>query len=122
MSLLSEAMSNCVRLHKITTDDGYGGEKVQWVEGASFSAAIVKNSSLQARVAEQQGVTSLYTVTTPKITTLEYHDVFKRLSDGKILRVTSDGDDDYTPKSATLDMRNVTAEEWVLNGQVTSNS
>jgi hypothetical protein len=121
MSLLSEAMANCIRLHKITVDDGYGGEKVQWVEGASFMAAIVKNSSLQARIAEQQGVTSLYTVTTPKITTLEYHDVFKRLSDGKILRVTSDGDDDYTPDSATIDMRQVTAEEWILNGQVTSN-
>jgi hypothetical protein len=59
-------------------------------------------------------VTSLYTVTTSRAIVLEYHDVFRRESDGKIFRVTSDGDDLYTPKSAGLDMRQVTAEEWVL--------
>jgi hypothetical protein len=43
---------------------------------------------------------------------LQYHDVFRRLSDGKIFRVTSDGDDKFTPDTATLNMRQVTAEEW----------
>jgi hypothetical protein len=37
-----------------------------------------------------------------------------RNSDGKIFRITSDGDDNHTPKSATLDMRQVSAEEWSL--------
>ena len=46
--------------------------------------------------------------------TLEYHDVLRRVRDGKIFRVTSDGDDSYTPASATLDMRQVTCEEWKL--------
>ena len=46
--------------------------------------------------------------------TLEYHDVFRRSSDNKIFRVTSDGDDRKTPTSAKLDMRQVTAEEWEL--------
>ena len=45
---------------------------------------------------------------------LEYHDVFRRLSDGKIFRVTSDGDDVQTPKSATFQFSRVTAEEWEL--------
>ena len=58
----------------------------------------------------------MYTVTTTRALTLEYHDVFKRLKDGKIFRVTSDGDDKYTPKSATLDMRQVSAEEYVIGG------
>ena len=45
---------------------------------------------------------------------LYYHDVIKRLSDGKIFRITSDGDDKATPKSASLNMRSVSAEEWSL--------
>jgi hypothetical protein len=47
---------------------------------------------------------------------LQYHDIFRRVEDGKIFRVTSDGDDKKTPESATLNMREVTAEEWSLNG------
>ena len=45
---------------------------------------------------------------------LQYHDVFRRNRDLKIFRVTSDGDDKHTPASATLNMRQVTAEEWSL--------
>ena len=114
MSLLQEAMEPCVRMDKTTTDDGYGGETTVWAEGATFDAAIVFDSSIEARVAQAQGVTSRYTITTTKDRMLEYHDVFKRLSDGKIFRVTSDGDDKYTPASAGLNMRQVTAEEWRL--------
>jgi len=40
--------------------------------------------------------------------------VFRRAFDGKIFRVTSDGSDKYTPASATLNMRQVTAEEYEL--------
>ena len=112
MSLLDDAFTSCVMMDKTTQPDGYGGEIKSWVDGAPFDAAIVFDSSMQARTAQAQGVTSLYTVTTRKAKTLEYHDVFRRLSDGKIFRVTSDGDDKYTPDSATLNMRQVTAEEW----------
>jgi len=116
MSLLSDAMETCVLMDKRTEADGYGGYRTIYVAGASFQAAIVFDTSIQARVAEKQGVTSLYTVTTPRALTLEYHDVFKRLRDNKIFRVTSDGDDKYTPASTALDMRQVTAEEWRLDG------
>ena len=114
MSLLDEAMEKCILLDKTTAPDGYGGYTPTWVDGAEFYAAIVFDTSLEARVADKQGVTSLYTVTTSKVVTLEYHDVFRRVRDGKIFRVTSDGDDKFTPASATLDMRQVTAEEFVL--------
>lgn len=120
MSLLSAAMEKCTMIHKTTTDDGYGGETIKWTSGASFDAAITFDSSIEARMAEAAGVTSLYTVTTRKDKVLEYHDVFMRVSDGKIFRVTSDGDDRYTPASATLNMRQVSASEWELvDGQVT---
>lgn len=114
MSLLSEAMESCNMLTKSIVNDGYGGYTTTWTEGAEFDAAIVFDTSIQARLAEAQGVMSRYTVTTKKNMHLEYHDVFRRNSDGKIFRVTSDGDDKYTPESASLNMRQVTAEEWTL--------
>lgn len=114
MSLLLEAMSDCEMLDKTTTEDGYGGYIPAWTTGVQFKAAISFDTSIEARVADKQGVTSMYTVTTPRAMNLQYHDVFRRKEDGKIFRVTSDGDDKYTPQSATLDMRVVTAEEWSL--------
>ena len=114
LSLLSEAMENCIMLDKTTVADGYGGYQAQWSDGAEFTAAIVLDSSMEARIAERQGVTALYTVTTSKTLNLQYHDVFRRASDGKVFRVTSDGDDKRTPQSAGLDMRQVTAEEWEI--------
>jgi len=114
MSLLSDAMVTCVILNKQTRADGYGGYVTEWADGAEFKAAIVLDTSMQARIGEKQGVTALYTITTPRVLNLQYHDVFRRVEDGKIFRVTSDGDDKKTPASAGLDMRQVTAEEWEL--------
>lgn len=114
MSLLDDALETCVIMDKTTQPDGYGGYIPTYTEGAQFKAAIVFDASMEARVADKQGVTSLYTVTTSRALTLEYHDVFRRLRDGKVFRVTSDGDDKYTPASTALDMRQVTAEEFKL--------
>lgn len=114
MSLLSEAMEDCTMIDKTTVPDGYGGFTTTWIDGAPFTCAVVLDNSIEARTAEKAGVTALYTVTTSKNINLQYHDVFRREKDGKIFRVTSDGDDVHTPDSATLNMRQVTAEEWAL--------
>ena len=114
MSLLDEYMEDCVILNSALVDDGYGGYKTEWTEGATFKAAVDLNNSMEARIGQTQGITALYTVTTSKVLNLQYHNVFKRLSDEKIFRVTSDGDDKKTPESATLDMRQVSAEDWRL--------
>lgn len=114
MSLLSEAMEKCIILDKSTVPDGYGGYTTVYTPGAEFEAAITLDTSIEARTAEQAGVTALYTVTTRKALNLQYHDVFKRLRDNKIFRVKSDGDDKLTPRSASLNMRQVSAEEWEL--------
>ena len=115
MSLLTDEMEECVMMNKTSVPDGYGGRVETWAESEfKFSAAIVFDTSIESRRAEVEGVTSLYTVTTSRSLVLQYHEVFKRISDGKIFRVTSDGDDKRTPKSAVLDMRQVTAEEWSL--------
>lgn len=114
MSLLSEQMEDCVIIDKITTPDGYGGVKTQWVDGAEIQAAIAFDTSMEARIGDAQGVSSRYTIVTSKNIIFRYHDVVKRLRDNKVFRITSDGDDKFTPKSASLNMRVVTAEEWVV--------
>ena len=118
MSLIDDFTNECAMIDKRSVPDGYGGFTPAWVIGAKFNAAITLDNSMQSRIAEQQGVTALYTVTTTKNINLQYHDVFKRLSDGKIFRVTSDGDDKATPISANLNMRQVSAEEWTLPGDL----
>ena len=118
MSLLDDYMENCVMIDKTTVSDGRGGFDYAFVEGAEFQAAITLDNSIQAKIAEQQGVTGVYKVTTTKSINLQYHDIFKRSSDSKVFRVTSDGDDKKTPVSATLNMRQVSAEEYTLPSTV----
>ncbi len=114
MSLVSEAMTDVVLMDKRRQPDGEGGFITDWIESVIFQAAITFDTSMESRIGEKQGVTSRYTITTNKGAKLSYHDVIKRLSDGKIFRITSDGDDKMTPKSASFQVLQVTAEEWVL--------
>ena len=114
MSLLSQSYEDVVLLEKRREPDGEGGFITNWVENIVFKAAITFDSSMESRIAEKQGVSSRYTVTTGKGAKLDYHDVIKRLSDGKVFRITSDGDDKQTPKSASFQFLQVTAEEWWL--------
>ncbi len=114
MSLIDDWKEPCVMVGKKRVPDGEGSFNTTWQDGAEFIAAITFNSSLEARRAEKDGVTSLYTVTVEKDMLLKYHDVFRRVRDGKIFRVTSDGDDVQTPARATFQFAQVTAEEWEL--------
>lgn len=117
MSLLTDAMTDCAYMNETTISDGRGGSVNTWVEGATFKAGFELQNSLNEAVAQAQGVKGIYRVTTPRSVRLEYHRVFKRLSDGKLFRVESK-DDASTPTSAGLDMRVVRADEWEmpLNG------
>lgn len=116
MTLLEEAMETFVMMNKTTVPDAYGGYYSVYTDGAEFQAASTYDMSMNARVAAVQGVTSVYTITTTKAITLDYHDVVKRKSDGKVFRVTSDSKDKKTPESASLNMREVTAESYTLPG------
>ena len=114
MNLLDTQMEKFCFIDKSRQPDGQGGFIYVWTESTEFQANARLDSSIQAKIAQVQGVTSLYTITTKKDITLEYHDIIKRLSDGKIFRVTSDGDDNKTPEASALNMRQVSAEEWEL--------
>lgn len=114
MSLVDNAMTATYIMDKRSVPDGRGGVITQYVEGAEIMAAYSFDTSVEARVAQQAGTTDRYTLTTRKTVNLQYHDVVKRDRDGKIFRITSDGDDNYTPSSSSLNMRQVEAEEWSL--------
>ena len=115
MSLLQDAMVDCVFLEKKREPDGAGGLlPAEWVEGAVFKAAITAITTTEAQIAEAQGMKRVYSVVTNKNATLDYRDVFKRISDGATFRVTSDGDDVKTPNTAHLNASQATAERWEL--------
>lgn len=112
--LIDTMKEDCVLMDKHSVPDGIGGFTYEWTEGAQFSAAIVKDNTLQARVAEKEGVTETYTVTVNRDLPLDFHDVFKRVSDGQVFRVTSRITDSKTPKVASFAFGQVSAERWVL--------
>lgn len=115
MSLIDASKEPCVVMGKAEVPDGEGGFTTAWQEGAEFDAAIVKDTSLEARIAEKGGLTNTYTVTTSADAALGFHCVFKRKSDGQVFRVTSNGDDKRTPPVASFQFEQVGAEEWSLS-------
>ena len=113
MSLMQEALTDCVTLIQTEVPDGSGDTIITWTEGVHFDAAFDFQASIEAKVAEAQGVTGLWNVYVKRTTRLEYHNVFKRVSDGATFRVTSK-DDKATPNSAGLKLRLISAEEYDL--------
>lgn len=112
--LMNDFAEECTLLEKTRVPDGEGGWTVRWVDGMGFIAAITYDNTIQARVAESEGMRATYTVTTDKATQLDFHDVFRRERDGQTFRVKSQGDDKRTPDSASFQVSQVSAEEWAL--------
>lgn len=121
MSLLDEMKTVCTMIDKRTIPDPAGGFSPEWVDGASFGATIIKNQSLEARIAEKDGLKSVYTVIVDKGIPLSFHDVFRREEDGQIFRVTSDIKDSEAPARSTVQIGKVTAEEYTLPDSNSSN-
>lgn len=115
MSLIDVFMTACVLMIRSGTDDGEGGQTTAWTESTQFSAAIVLLSDREPQEAQREVSRAAYTVTVPVGVQLRHHDVFKRLSDNKIFRVTSGTEDDrQTPACASFSFAQVQAEEWEL--------
>lgn len=112
MTVIDSFKTDCVLLEKTRISDGEGGWVPSWSEGVEFKAAIVLDSSINARIAEQEGVTGVYTVTTDRNVKMDFHDAFRRLSDGQVFRVTKINDS--TPEVATFQFNQYQAEQWEL--------
>lgn len=115
MSLLDEAFETFTIVDKVTSPDGYGGVTKTWKDGAAFSGAVTYDGSTQMKVAQAAGSTAAYTLTVRKNVDLDYRTVIRRESDKKIFRTLANSDENDTPDSAHLNMRQYPAEEWTLD-------
>ena len=114
MSLLSDFGKICVFKEKTRTPDGEGGYYIEWTDGAEFTAYQSLDTSMEARTAEKQGVTSVYSALVDKDVPIEYGDYFKDTETGLTYRVTSNPSEKESPKSATFALKYFTAERKEL--------
>ena len=117
MSLLNDFARTCVLMERTRKPDGEGGYITTWQEGAEFLDYRALDTSMEARRAEQEGVTSVYSVLTRQDVPIEYGDFFKDKETGVTYRVTSNPEVKEAPKSAGPTIRQLkyfTAERRAL--------
>lgn len=114
MSLLDDFAIPCVIMEKTRIPDGEGGYILQWSEGAVFINHQALDTSMEARRAEKEGVTSLYSALVKKTMPIEYNDYFKDKTTGFTYRVTSNPEEKTSPGSASFDLKYFTAERKEL--------
>lgn len=112
--LLDAIGHECVLMEKTRVPDGEGGWVTAWKEGARFTNYQHLDSTTEALIAEQQGVTSLYELLVRKDFPIEYNDAFKDLKTDKTYRVATDPEDDVSPNISPLDLKRFRAERWTL--------
>ena len=98
--LLDAFGKKCVLIEKKRTGDGAGGYITEWVDGADFLNYQALDTSMEARRAEQEGVTSVYSALVNKTVPIEYNDYFRDTSTGNTYRVTSNPEEKAAPRSA----------------------
>lgn len=109
MALQDYLVDFCM-LDKRTVEDGYGGVEETWIDGAHFMAGLTTKQSTQAQIAYQQGLKTMYKLVFKPTVALKNGDKVKRVSDGLVLKITSNSRDMTTPAPAQLKMSEVTAE------------
>lgn len=114
LNLLTGMMEPYVMMDKRSVEDGVGSFNLVWVEGAAFQAFVKKDDPKDVVIAEKQEVREILVVIVFRNTPLEYHDVFKRVSDGAVFRVTSRTLDDAAPDAASTRIAKANCERWEL--------
>ena len=117
MSLLDDFGAKCVLLDRKRTPDGEGGYTTVWTDGIEFLNYSALDNSMQARVAEAQGVKSVYTVLVKKDIPIEFGDFYRDVQTGATYCVTSRPQEKEAPKSASAllrSMKSFTAERKEL--------
>lgn len=114
MNLLTGMMEEYVMLIETTTPDGYGGFTSTWATGDYFMAYVRKETTPEITVAEQQVVKETFTVIVPSEVVLDYHDVFRRVSDNAVFRVTSKTLDHSAPAVSSVPIARANCERWAI--------
>ena len=110
--LYDAMMTDCVFLEKTRQADGMGGYTTVWADGAQFKAAILKNNTSPVLIAEQEGMDQIYLVTVPKEVPIDFHDVFRRVSDGQTFIIISEPLDNQSPAFSAINFGQFNAKAW----------
>jgi hypothetical protein len=110
---ITDFYEKMVLMERKVVNDGMGAYEEVWADGVIFYGGINTDLSIETRIAEQQGLKSLYTITVDKNFPLAQHDVI-RLANGKIVRVTNDPNDIQTPAMADISFKQASAEKWEI--------
>lgn len=116
MSLLTSSFEPFIVIDRQTVPDGYGGTTTAYTEGMEITGAMPWDNSSQARIAQALTSKATYTLTVRKNVELDFHTILKRKRDGLYFRTTSGTEDHQTPKSAALNMRQYSVEDFELGG------
>ena len=100
MSLLDDFGRSCCLMDKTRTPDGAGGYITTWAEGAEFVNYQALDTSMEARRAEKEGVTSVYSALVSQSVPIDYGDYYKDKETGTTYRVTSKPEERQAPRSA----------------------
>lgn len=90
--------------------NGLGGVTWEKTDGAQIMAGISTDSSTEAKIAERNGMKTIYTIVHRQALKLENGDIVRRKSDNRLYRITSNSEDMTTPKKSHEKYAQVTAE------------
>ena len=110
---LIDFYEDLVFMDKRTISDGQGGFEVEYVDGATFKGGISTSTSITTKIAEKDGFTSIYSITTSKNVELDFHDIIKDKK-GRIFRITSQDIDKSTPEVSSMSFHQVSAERYII--------
>lgn len=98
--------------------DGYGGVsgvRDVYVEGAEFTAAVTKDTSQTAQIAQAETEIKRYRITTKGDITLEQGDYIKRKASGDVYKILHGNTDKLAPEGSMLGgIRSTTMERVKL--------
>ena len=114
MSLLEGFACPCVLMEHVQTPDGAGGCISGWTDGVEFVSHQALDTSIEARRAQKESVTSVYSALVDKSVPIEYNSYFKDRSTGETYRVTSHPVEKQAPASSALPLKYFTAERKEL--------
>lgn len=114
ISLLNSFSRKCIILEKERVSDGEGGYITTWKDGAEFENYMAIDTSMEARIAEKQGVTSVYSALVGISVPINYGDYFRDVEYNTVYRVTSNPNEKQAPKSSSFNLKYFTAERTEL--------
>lgn len=103
-------------MNESVESDGMGGTYQQIEDGATFKCLFTLNSTLEARIAEKSGVTSVYDGLVDKDFPLKFDRTIRWIEKDTFYRVTSNPEENESPGMASFSVKKFTAELQAIPG------